>query len=283
MQRAYVFSAPTGELPCNSDIQAGWNRCRVPSPSPSDSVDGTLVVVNTTAQYHALARALPGTQDACVEIGSAYGDCTSILASRSDGKAIGIDISSECVQEASIRHPNISFHEIDVLRDKERLVNALSGGHDAVFIDINGNRTSPAVAYLLQTLFSMTTPRLVVVKNSELHKLMYRRVHGNNCSLPHRTKAGIVISARETAQTSSTSMFEHVPGVPDLLHQEANQYAMLCAACNSPMIYKSRFSSCWPTLRYCSHECRHLKEGEVWEVIVSDKKWLNVAPAKGGI
>jgi len=80
----YLFSAPTGQLPPASEIAARWTTLHSHSgggPSVATVAAGgdgaaapesvEVVVVATTAQYHALARALPKAGGHAVEIGCA--------------------------------------------------------------------------------------------------------------------------------------------------------------------------------------------------------------------
>lgn len=319
----YLFSAPTGQLPPATEIAARWADLHsdIDSTEPPAAAAGgdgpaaagavEVIVVATTAQYHALARALPKAGGHAVEIGCAYGDCTKILAAGVSATAIGIDISSECVAECGTRCPGLDFKQIDCMGDGDALAAALAvrGGCDSLFIDINGNRSATAVSHLIEfAVARLGPPGLIAVKCSDLHKILYRHRFGARAQRPHPTRpnrgiAGDAVVIDDQGKVGSTTVaaatphheataqqpkptFLAVDGATEVMADEARRYAKVCTVCKRMIVWRSKFSKCWPTLKYCSHECRGtVADAELCEVVVSNKKWtaMTSAPAAVGV
>lgn len=124
-----------------------------------------------TDVFRKMARVLPRFGDIALEVGSATGACTQILArSCGDQNVVGVDISRLEVDEARRAHPGLRFECIDVLQEKEKL-SEIAREASAVFVDIGGIRQATAVMRVLHAVRGVVQPRLLVVKNRALHCL----------------------------------------------------------------------------------------------------------------
>ena len=87
---------------------------------------------------------------------------------------LAVDISREPLEVAAAHcahRTNIRFEPLDVLSQASRLAEmAAEAGVDVVFVDINGNRASAAVAPLVRVLQERLRPQVTVVKSRELYK-----------------------------------------------------------------------------------------------------------------
>jgi hypothetical protein len=199
-----------------------YEQCSDSSDNNSVSTPATTTIVVTaeTKNYRKLARLQPKVGEFALEIGSDLGACTAVLdntvkgipnheddddgndkinqhskdvaaaPTTIQGKALGIDKSSQSIAEAKIRYPNITFECMDVLTAKSpnslREVSAyglqIPPPHDkphdnrssdttilststpplpppplfdVVFIDINGNRMLEAVAQVISLVLEV--------------------------------------------------------------------------------------------------------------------------------
>lgn len=133
-----------------------------------------ICLCGETESFRRLARSQLLCTDSVLEIGCSYGRATTELASRAK-RLLAVDVSADALQRAATetcaQHANIQFEELDATRELSRLlelVNAM-GGVEAIFVDINGNRASAAVAPLLRDLVERLSPRVAIVKNRELY------------------------------------------------------------------------------------------------------------------
>ena len=139
---------------------------------------------------------------------------------------------------------------------------------------------------------------MIAVKCSDLHKILYRHRFGTRAQPPHPTRpnhdiagdAAVVdeqgkVGRSDAAETAATTphaaaaeaprpTFVAVAGATGVMTDEARRYAKVCTVCKRMIVWRSKFALCWPTLKYCSHECRGTVVGaDPCEVIVSNKKW----------
>ncbi|CAK0789021.1 unnamed protein product [Prorocentrum cordatum] len=130
------------------------------------------VITAETDIFRHMARVLPETGDVVMEVGSATGACTAILA-RSCGSenVIGIDISMQEVTRARLEHPDLRFENLDVLKEKERLRD-LGQGVSILFVDIGGIRQLADLMRIMYALRAAISPKVLVIKNRELWTLV---------------------------------------------------------------------------------------------------------------
>ena len=131
-----------------------------------------VLLCGETDSFRALARSMILPTDVVMEIGCSYGGATALLASRAKS-VIAVDVSDDALSRAAkecIRHSNVRFERIDVVKDPARLLDdAVASGVSIVFVDINGNRAGDIVTTLLAALQQRLHPALTVIKNRELY------------------------------------------------------------------------------------------------------------------
>lgn len=136
-----------------------------------------LIMADTTT-YRRMAKTQVGREDAVLEIGSAFGDCTRILQCHA-GAAVGVDVAQELVKECRRRHPQCHFEWLDFREEPERLRSILrdlcSAGTLKVFVDVGGDRAAADVCKVLSGLAAvfcrepaLPQPPLIVVKSRNL-------------------------------------------------------------------------------------------------------------------
>jgi precorrin-6B methylase 2 len=142
--------------------------------------DKKVIVCESTLVYRKLAGLQTCSQDVALEIGSALGHATHYL-SQYCGKVIGIDKSREFVQTAQTNYPDIEFICMDVIQEKEALINLLTKHHvNKVFIDINGNRMLKTVLLVIDLIQQIIQPSLIVVKSEEAFSFLKHQHEENN-------------------------------------------------------------------------------------------------------
>ena len=130
-----------------------------------------LLMCGETETFRQLARSqlLPG--DRVLEIGCSYGEATSLITRRA-GTVLAVDVSSDAIKRAAARcaaNTNVRFEKLDAIKDPSQLLDLASRADtNVIFVDVNGNRASDAVAPLLSALAENIAPQLLVVKNREL-------------------------------------------------------------------------------------------------------------------
>jgi len=141
-----------------------------------------VLLCANTKEYRRLAKTQPQKTDFVIEIGSSFGIATDIIHQRAR-HVVGIDISKQLIEKAQITYPDIPFLCFDVLQDKVRLLSIAKDPSstlwkdselpylsDMVFLDIGGNRELETVASILKFLQEELSPRLIVVKSTQLFK-----------------------------------------------------------------------------------------------------------------
>lgn len=125
-----------------------------------------VIVTRDTVGFRHLARSMPTKDDFCVELGSSYGVCTDLM-SKSAGRAIGVEISAELVEESRKRYPHVQFECIDALVEKRRIVE-LAKDATLLYVDIGGDRLGDTLVLLIPLLLSLISPEVMVIKCEEL-------------------------------------------------------------------------------------------------------------------
>ena len=131
-----------------------------------------VLLCGETETFRRLARSQLLPSDRVLEIGCSYGEATSLLAKRAK-EVLAVDVSGDALERARGRWAglgNVRFEKVDALRSSARLLEAAAEmDANVVFVDVNGNRASAAVAPLLAEIDECLAPAVVVVKNRELH------------------------------------------------------------------------------------------------------------------
>eukprot|EP00439_Symbiodinium_sp_Y106_P030665 s4312_g3.t1 len=156
----------------------GCSSGRVVRVLPS-SPARVLVVYDTTT-YRRLAKTQVGKDDGILEVGSSFGECTSILASHA-AVVVGVDNSPKLVEESSRRYPVCRFELLDCFKEPAPLRVLCAEIQQAssnfkLFVDIGGDRMTSGVCHALVVLESLwcgpgsglKQPSLVVVKSEGL-------------------------------------------------------------------------------------------------------------------
>jgi hypothetical protein len=146
----------------------------VPQP-PSDK--RAYFITPTTDLYRRFAKTQGTEKEIFIEIGSDFGQTTSIMSQRFPF-VVGLDKSDSHVIESRIRHPKCSFVTADVFKNPECLKECLTmfpKNEDnterscVVLVDINGNRPMDAVKACVEIVEEQLKPRIIVVKSKELY------------------------------------------------------------------------------------------------------------------
>ena len=141
--------------------------------SKGDGQLGRVLIVPETIDFRTAVRAQMMAEDVVVEFGSSYGDTSQLLA-RYVRKTIGVDCSPECCDEASRRHPQLTFILADVLRESE-LMRELCQGCDVVCIDIGGDRRVEDQLEMLRWAQRVAQPAFVLIKS----RLLFRELRAS--------------------------------------------------------------------------------------------------------
>lgn len=129
-----------------------------------------LRVCEHWAEYREVIDACVRASDRVAEIGCGRGVTTALLADRC-AAAVGFDLSEAVIGMARARFPSLRF-EVAAAAD----VGALRrlGPFDVLFVDINGSRELQTVLPLLEAYEAALSPRLIVVKNTRLRRLLLK-------------------------------------------------------------------------------------------------------------
>ena len=147
----------------------------VPHPSTSKRA---YYITPTTDLYRRFAKTQGTKEDIFIEVGSDFGQTTSIMSERSP-YVVGLDKSDSHVVESRIRYPSCTFVTADVLKNPQCLKDCIAGfpkNTDGsvrsciVLIDINGNRPMDAVNACVRVVEEQLQPSIVVVKSKELYQ-----------------------------------------------------------------------------------------------------------------
>ena len=139
------------------------------------------------------------------------------------------------------------------------------------------------------------------MKCSDLHKILYRHRFGARAQRPHPTRpnrgiAGDAVVIDDQGKVGSTTVaaatphheataqqpkptFLAVDGATEVMADEARRYAKVCTVCKRMIVWRSKFSKCWPTLKYCSHECTTTSTS-IWAIFLH-QRWHHSAVSRG--
>ena len=131
-----------------------------------------VLVCRSTKAYRRLALCVPRPGERTVDIGSAYGDATALMAEAAGKDAVlGIDVSKHFVNQSSAARPGLRFERLDALEDPALLAREIEGSVN-VFVDIGGVRAAEALVRLLPAVAKSASPSFIVVKCEALHDAM---------------------------------------------------------------------------------------------------------------
>ena len=131
-----------------------------------------VLVCRSTKAYRRLALCVPRPGERTVDIGSAYGDATALMAEAAGEDAVlGIDVSKHFVDQSSAARPGLRFERLDALEDPALLAREIEGSVN-VFVDIGGVRAAEALVRLLPAVAKSAAPSFIVVKCEALHDAM---------------------------------------------------------------------------------------------------------------
>jgi len=131
-----------------------------------------VLVCRSTKAYRRLALCVPRPGERTVDIGSAYGDATALMAEAAGKDAVlGIDVSKHFVDQSSAARPGLRFERLDALEDPALLAREIEGSVN-VFVDIGGVRAAEALVRLLPAVAKSASPSFIVVKCEALHDAM---------------------------------------------------------------------------------------------------------------
>jgi len=171
--RDYAFyladSLPAATTTACGDGDVHHVAQRLPPARPFTSP--VVLLTETTRAFRHVAASLPNplTDIRIVDIGSAYGDATQMMADAmgDSSRVLGVDVGAQFVLGAAQRFPQLHFEQLDVLEDGMFAVQALRDA-SVVFVDIGGVREAEALVRLLALVASTCRPRAIVVKSEEL-------------------------------------------------------------------------------------------------------------------
>ena len=162
-----------GEAPPPSALVGGTPAAALDARSlPSLPRDRPCVLLSySTETFRRLARSIPSPGEYTVDVGSAHGDATALMA-RAAGpdRVLGLDVAHRFVAAARAKHPGLTFERLDALEDPAFLAQKLAGAVN-VFVDVGGVRAAEALVRLLPAVAAASPPpRRVVVKCEALAK-----------------------------------------------------------------------------------------------------------------
>jgi len=142
------------------------------------AVPPRVLIMADTTTYRRMAKTQVGKQDAVLEIGSAFGECTRVLSCHA-AAVVGVDVSQELVEESRRRNAQLRFEWLDCFEEPDRLASLWAElcrlGALKIFVDVGGDRAAPDVCQVLAALGctasaapTTSQPQLIVVKSREL-------------------------------------------------------------------------------------------------------------------
>jgi SAM-dependent methyltransferase len=162
-----------------------------------------LVCVPTTQEYRQLANIHVKPTDNVLEVGSAHGKTTNLLATIAKN-VVGIDCDRKMLAAsvATYDRPNMSFHyfnalELNTTDWKGQLLPNGIDTFSVVFIDCGGTIPMYMLAPILKAIKEGVRPRLIVCKSLNLHKLQVQLHEGqtyNGSTQMQQSKMGKVTS-----------------------------------------------------------------------------------------
>jgi hypothetical protein len=149
-----------------------------------------LICVPTTQQYRELANIHVKPTDVVLEVGSAHGKTTNLLATIAR-QVVGIDCDRKMLSHsvATYKRPNMSFHYFNALELnntdwKPTLLPEGEQRFTVVFIDCGGTIPMYMLAPILKAIREGVKPRLIVCKSLNLDKLQHQIMQGKEENVP---------------------------------------------------------------------------------------------------
>ena len=173
-----------------------------------------LICVPTTQQYRELANIHVKPTDVVLEVGSAHGKTTKLLATIAR-QVVGIDCDRKMLAHAkkTYQRPNMSFHYYNALELnapnqedpqnplwKESLLPEGETEFTVVFIDCGGTIPMYMLAPILKAIREGIRPRLIVCKSLNLDKLQHQIFQGQN-----ENGTGSIQGSSERSKTAKNS------------------------------------------------------------------------------
>jgi len=175
-----------------------------------------LICVPTTQQYRELANIHVKPTDVVLEVGSAHGKTTTLLATIAK-QVVGIDFDKKMLAAsiATYERPNMSFHyfnalELNTVDWRSTLLPPGEDKFSVVFIDCGGTIPLHMLVPILQAIKEGVKPRLIVCKSLNLDKLQHQIMEGKE----FLTGTGGAAGAPATAAGRSSSFGVTAVGVP---------------------------------------------------------------------
>lgn len=134
-------------------------------------VEGAKIrVCDKWAEYRPAIDDCVHSGDAVLEVGCHQGVTTALIAKRAR-RTVGADLSALVIGMARERFPSIQFEcanaaDVKALREL--------GPFDVIFVDINGDRELQTLLPLLESYEAVLAPRMLVVKNIRLARLLLK-------------------------------------------------------------------------------------------------------------
>ena len=133
-----------------------------------------LIAAIGVKNYRSTIGEVVRQDDFVLEIGCEHG-ATSVLLHGRCARLLATDVSKECVDRASARHPTIDFAVLDAF--DLRAVLEVGAGVSVIYIDVSGLsgfRSVLDVISLVNGYASLLAPRHIVVKSGALVNLARR-------------------------------------------------------------------------------------------------------------
>jgi precorrin-6B methylase 2 len=133
-----------------------------------------VLVVSSIHVYRRLARELPTLHDAVLEIGCSTGGTTRLPAERA-GRVLAVDVAAELVDPLRVAlapFRGVSVVHLDARHTAD--LAALMPEPNLIFIDVGGNAQLDNVALQVRQCLRTFSPRLLVVRSTELAALCAR-------------------------------------------------------------------------------------------------------------
>ncbi len=107
-------------------------------------------------------------EDKVLEIGCEWGTTSALILQKTQN-LIATDISKECIEQARLKYPRVTFSTLDAFNVKEAMK---FGDHfDVIYIDMSGLSSYRAlldVISLLNMYSAVFEPRIIVIKSGSL-------------------------------------------------------------------------------------------------------------------
>jgi trans-aconitate methyltransferase len=126
-----------------------------------------IVATRGVREYRATIPALVTADDIVLELGCEWGTTTEVLA-RYAGRAIGTDLSKQCVERARKMRPELEFRTLDAY---DVMSAYAMGSFSKLYVDLSGlsgYRGLLDLIALLNTYATVLRPETIVVKSGAL-------------------------------------------------------------------------------------------------------------------